>query len=132
MDRLRVAGQRDLFVGLSRDGRAPVDINGPQPEWRHPGNANLRFEGFAADDVLGALQPWLAASTGAACASGIPEPSHVLGAWGLTAEQAEASIRFSFGRFTGDQDVQEAAALVIQALKSLAQAYAGPVSEVQE
>ena len=82
---------------------------------RHPGNANLRFDGLAAQDILGVLQPRVAASTGAACASGIPEPSHVLRALGLSSEQAEASIRFSFGRFTTDQDVTEAATLVNKA-----------------
>ena len=60
----------------------------------------MQFDGLIAQDILGSVQPWLAASTGAACTSGIPEPSHVLRAMGLNVEQAESSIRFSFGRFT--------------------------------
>ena len=86
---------------------------------RHPGNSNVRFDGFDAQDILGALQPRLAASTGAACASGIPEPSHVLGALGLTEMQSKASIRFSFGRFTTDEDIEAAARFVLEALNSL-------------
>ena len=74
-------------------------INGSTGKWRHPGNANLRFDGYNAQDILGMVQPLLAASTGAACTSGIPEPSHVLRAMGLNTEQAESSVRFSFGRF---------------------------------
>ena len=63
-ERRRVAGQRDAFVELLQASSYPVAINGPTCERRHPGNANLRFDGFAAQEILGALQPRLAASTG--------------------------------------------------------------------
>ncbi len=118
-ERPNVGEQRNLFVSLIRDMGFPVHINGPSWEWRHPGNANLRFEGFTAADILGAVQPRLAASTGAACTSGIPEPSHVLRAMGLTAEQTESSVRFSFGRFTSGLEIREAATLIKKALESL-------------
>ena len=127
----RLAKLRDLFAGLLQDSSFSVAINGPEGEWRHPGNSNLRFDGFAAQDILGAVQPRLAASAGAACTSGIPEPSHVLRAMGLTVEQAESSIRFSFGRFTTSQEVQEAATLVIKALNSLVHVGVVPVSEIE-
>ena len=69
------------------------------------------------------IDPWcvnrMAASTGSACASGIPEPSHVLGALGLTETQSKASIRFSIGRFTTDDDIEAAARFVLEALNSL-------------
>ena len=54
------------------------------------------------------MQPHLAASTGAACTTGIPEPSHVLRAIGLSSAQADASVRFSFGRFTTDEEISRA------------------------
>ena len=88
---------------------------------RHPGNANLRFDGYHAQDILGMVQPRLAASTGAACTSGIPEPSHVLRAMGLNVQQAESSIRFSFGRFTTNEEIEEAAHLLIRSFDSLKQ-----------
>ena len=116
-DRKRVAGQRDAFVERLQASTYPVSINGPTGDRRHPGNANLRFEGFVAQDLLASLQPHLAASTGSACTSGIPEPSHVLRALGLTPAQADASIRFSFGRFTTDAEIEEAAQLVINCLE---------------
>ena len=118
-ERKRVAGQRDSFVRLIQNSTPAVTVNGPTSERRHPGNVNLRFGGFFAQDILGSLQPRLAASTGAACTSGIPEPSHVLGALGLSAVEAESSIRFSFGRFTTNAEIREAARLVNETLMAL-------------
>ena len=108
----RIVGQRNAFVRLLQESIPSVNVNGPTGEQRHPGNANLRFDGLVAQDTLGLLQPHLAASTGAACTSGIPEPSHVLRAIGLSMTEAESSIRFSFGRFTTDNEVEEAVHLV--------------------
>ena len=96
-----------------------ITLNGPPLESRHPGNANLGFNGFIAHDILSVLQPHLAASTGSACTSGITEPSHVLKAIGLTHDQAEASIRFSLGFDTSDNDIDQAIALIDGALNKL-------------
>ena len=118
-ERTRVALQRDSFVRHLQRGYDSLAVNGAIGDRRHPCNSNLRFDGFDAQDILGTLQPRLAASTGAACASGIPEPSHVLGALGLTETQSKASIRFSFGRFTTEDDIEAAARFVLEALDSL-------------
>ena len=123
MERTRVAEQRDLFVRLLLKANPFVAVNGPEGECRHPGNANLRFDGLAAEDILGSLQPNLAASTGAACASGIPEPSHVLRALGLSTAEAESSIRFSFGRFTTEAEIEEAVHLLTESIHSLTEAW---------
>lgn len=119
-ERDRISRQRDMFITLLKEAGLNIEVNGPTTNHRHPGNANIRFDGFDARDIIASLQPKLAASTGAACSSGIPEPSHVLRALGLTAEQSEASIRFSFGRFTTDDEVKNAATLVATALSNLA------------
>ena len=118
-ERARVARQRNQFVSLLRDGSTAVILNGPKTDRRHPGNANLRFTGYEADWILGSLQPGLAASTGAACTSGAPERSHVLRAIGLSEAESDASIRFSFGRFTTDEEICKAAKLVLKALKEI-------------
>ena len=89
----------------------PVTLNEPTADDRHPGNANLQSEGYCALDLIATLQPHLTAST-----SGIPEPSHVLRAHGLNLAQSDASIRFSFGRFTTNADIHQAANLVIDRL----------------
>lgn len=111
-EKTRVGKYRDAFVELLQDSSFPVIVNGPNVENRHPGNANLQFPNFDANEILAALQPRLAASTGSACTSGTPQPSHVLRAIGLTKEQSESSIRFSFGRFTSNNEIERAALLV--------------------
>ena len=118
-ERLRVAKQRDAFVEGLRNAVSSMAVNGPAGGWRHPGNANLRFDGLEAQDILGVLQPRLAASTGAACTSGIPEPSHVLRSIGHTSAQSESSIRFSFGRFTTDEDIKGAVKMVTRTVQSM-------------
>ena len=118
-ERVRIARQRDRFIELLRLSGTSFAVNGPTTARRHPGNANLRFDGIHAQEILGTLQPQLAASSGAACASGTVEPSHVLRAIGLSAPENDASIRFSFGRFTTDEEIDVAAKMVVKALKCL-------------
>ncbi len=117
-ERSRVARQRDSFVKLLKEQVPTVLLNGPTGDSRHPGNANLRFSGLVAQDILGSLQPHLAAATGSACTTGVPEPSHVLRSLGLSEVEAESSIRFSFGRFNTDEEIDEAARLVTLAARS--------------
>lgn len=120
--RAELRRRRDTFVeGLKRSSW-PIAVNGPMGSARHPGNANIRFVGFAAHDILSALQPRLAASTGSACTSGVPEASHVLRAIGLDREAAESSVRFSLGFSTSDEDVDEAVGLVHETLARLSKA----------
>ena len=127
-----VYGATRNTVDLLRDSGFSVAVNGPPSELRHPGNANLRFGGFAAQDILGSVQPRLAASTGAACSSGTPEPSHVLRALGLGESEADSSVRFSFGRFTTDWEVRKAATLVVDVLESLVETGAALVTKSEE
>lgn len=115
-ERARLSRQRDAFISLLDDIPFPTVLNGPTGDRRHAGNINVQFAGFDAHDILGALQPRVAASTGSACTSGNPEPSHVLRAIGLSAAKAESSIRFSFGRFTTNDEVDHVARLVAEAL----------------
>ncbi len=105
----------DMLLALPWRGR----LYGDDVQNRHPGNISVGFQGFNAQDVLGALQPHLAASTGSACTSGIPEPSHVLKAIGLATEEAETVIRFSLGFETSDHEVNEAVRFIDTALQKL-------------
>ena len=113
---------RDLFVQELRELRWPTSVIGPEFKVRHPGNASICFHGFVADEILGALQPRVAASSGSACTTGIPEPSHVLRAIGLDGEDADSCIRFSLGFETTDEDVEKTVRLIAEVLGKLATA----------
>lgn len=82
-------------------------INGSLED-RHPGNLNITFSDVDAKWLVGNLQPDIAISTGSACTSGIPEPSHVLRAIGLSTDEAESSIRISLGRMTTKEEIDRA------------------------
>jgi cysteine desulfurase len=89
--------------------------NGDGP--RVPNTTNVSFEGIEAESLLMALDlAGLAVSTGAACAAGAVEPSHVLRGMGLALERVQGSVRFSLGRGTREGDVDRAAELVAAAV----------------
>lgn len=72
---------------------------------------NVRFEGMIADDLLTQL-PMLAISSSSACLGKGTEGSYVLRAMGLNDNQVKSSLRFSFGRFTTEQEVDQATAYI--------------------
>ncbi|MGH1460581.1 MAG: IscS subfamily cysteine desulfurase [Neptuniibacter sp.] len=83
-----------------------VYINGSE-EQRVPGNLNVSFAFVEGESLLMSLKD-LAVSSGSACTSASLEPSYVLRALGLNDELAHSSIRFSFGRFTTEEEVDYA------------------------
>jgi cysteine desulfurase len=95
---------------------------------RVPNTANLSFAGVEAESLVMALDlAGLAVSTGAACAAGAVEPSHVLRAMGLPLDRVQASLRFSLGRGTTAEQVDRAATLVAEAVdkqRRLSRSYA--------
>lgn len=72
---------------------------------------NLRFEGMLAEAILAKL-PEIATSTASACQGKGTEGSYVLRAMGYSDEEAKSSIRFSFGRFTTEENILSAAKLL--------------------
>jgi len=87
---------RDCLLQGLREKLDGVEVNGELEE-RLPGNLNLAFAGIDADQVLVELKE-VALSTGSACTSAMPEPSHVLQALGHSPERVRSSIRFGIGR----------------------------------
>jgi cysteine desulfurase len=83
---------------------------------RLPNTLNISFRGIKSSDFIKALADKIAVATGSACTSALPEPSHVLKAMGIETERAYSSIRFSLGRYTTpdeiEQTIQAVAALV--------------------
>lgn len=94
-----------------------IRLNGSW-ENRHPGNINVTFPAVDAKALIGNLQPIIAVSTGSACTSGIPEPSHVLRAIGLSTADAESSIRLSIGRMTTKKEVETAVKKIVEAARA--------------
>ena len=82
-----------------------VVLNG-HPEQRLPNTVNVSFIGRVGADIL-ARMPAVAASTGSACHSGQIELSPVLKAMRVPAERAAGAIRFSLGRSTTREDLEE-------------------------
>lgn len=108
---------RKLMLDVLADNIERFQVNGSLQE-RLPGNLNIWFEGVDAETLLTRL-PEVAMSQGSACASEAIEPSHVLIAMGLDANQAESSVRIGFGRRTTEAEVREAASRIAQEVGSL-------------
>ncbi|WP_170368872.1 cysteine desulfurase family protein [Ruegeria arenilitoris] len=118
--RTELAKLKGEFLSRLRNLPCNIWVNGSMDvRQQHPGNLNIGFENISAADLLSRLQPFLAASSGSACTSGIPEPSHVLRAIGLDNERAASSVRFGLGKDTTTDDIREATALVEQAVDDL-------------
>ena len=83
-----------------------VHINGDLDE-RLPGAINVSIAFVEGESLIMSLKD-LAVSSGSACTSASLEPSYVLRALGLNDELAHSSLRFSFGRFTTNEDVDVA------------------------
>jgi cysteine desulfurase len=85
---------------------------------RLPGNLNVSFGNVDGEALLLAMGN-LAVSSGAACTSTDPGPSHVLRAIGLSEESARSSLRFGLGRFNTAEDVEIAIERVVRAVQQL-------------
>jgi cysteine desulfurase len=114
-ERRRLAALRDrLWSGLA--GAVPgVTLNGPALNsassdglaLRLPGNLNVAFAGVDGEALILNMRR-IAVSSGSACTSTNPEPSHVLRAIGLDADAARSSLRFGLGRFNTPADIEVA------------------------
>jgi len=94
-----------------------VQVNGDMQR-RLPGNLNVSFAGVDGETLLTALDD-VAVSSGSACTSATVEPSYVLRALGVPDELAHASLRFTIGRFTTEDDIDRAARRVIEVVERL-------------
>jgi cysteine desulfurase len=113
----RLRGLREhLWQGL-HDGLEEIHENG-HPVERLPGTLNVSF-GFVNGEALLMGLRGLAVSSGSACTSANPEPSHVLRALGIDEELAHGSLRFGLGRFNTTQDVEYTIEEVVRVVKHL-------------
>ena len=123
----RQGALRDRLERSILDRIPDTRVNGAGSR-RVTNTTNIRFEGIDSDALLIALDlTGFAVSSGAACSSGAPEPSHVLLAMGLNRLEARSSIRFSLGRSNTIEQVDalvEALVDSVAHLRKLAPAYA--------
>ncbi len=82
---------------------------------RLPNTVNVRFAGADAEAVM-VNAPTIAVSSGSACTSMVPHPSHVLTAMGMSADEASECLRFSTGRPTTDESITEAVTALVSAV----------------
>ena len=113
----RLRGLNEKFLNAVMDQVPDVFLNGDR-ERRIPGNLNISFAYIEGESMMMALKD-LAVSSGSACTSASLEPSYVLRAIGVGEELAHTSIRFGFGRFTTEAEIDYAIALITACIAKL-------------
>jgi cysteine desulfurase len=127
----RLAALRDRLAAEIIAQLEDVEVCGPALDERYddgppqsfkglrlPGNLDLTFANVDGEALLMAMGD-LAVSSGAACSSTDPDPSHVLRALGLSDDDARSSLRFGLGRFNTAADVDFAVRRVVEAVRKL-------------
>ncbi len=121
-DGQRIGRLRERFEARVCGLVPKVRVNGGRAS-RVPNTSNLTFDSVDGESiVLGLDLRGICASTGSACSTGEPEPSHVLLAMGRSAQDAQSSVRISLGRNTEEGDVEATAKAlqeIVQRLRSI-------------
>lgn len=115
----KVAALRDRFLKLVTEQIDGVHINGDMQK-RLPANANISFDGCDGEQILFALDlQGIAVSTGSACSSGAVTASHVLLAMGLGEDRAKSAVRFTFGKYNTQEEVDKTVEVLRQVVKKI-------------
>jgi len=121
----RVRALRDRFESTLLATLEEVQVNG-DPAARLPNTSNLAFTGVDAQGILMKLdQEGICCSLGSSCTTGAVQPSHVLRALHFSNERARSSLRFSFGRYNTEPEldrVLEILPRIVRKLRSLSAA----------
>ncbi len=112
-----VAALRDrLWRGIST--RLQRVVRNGHPTATLPGNLHVSFAGVSGEVLLARMKE-IAVSSGSACTSADPEPSHVLRAMGIPEALANASLRFGLGRFNTEAEIDFASDYVVEIVRKL-------------
>jgi len=114
----RMRETRDELERGLRESIGEVRVNG-HPEQRLPNTLSLSIRGVDANELLTAIEPYVAASAGAACHSGEVLISHVLCAMGVPEDWARGTLRLSTGRHTTWEEVRDAVNAIAEAVRRL-------------
>ena len=117
----RIRSLRDRLFGGLTSQIPDVTLNGPsldEASLRLPANLNCSFA-YVDGEALMMNLGTIAVSSGSACTSANPEPSHVLSALGLNDDAVRASLRFGIGRFNTQQEIDMAAERIAEVVARL-------------
>jgi cysteine desulfurase len=117
-DAARLSKMRDRLEKFFVDNVEEVYING-NINARMPHVTNISFKHVEGEGLMMTFNQNIAVSSGSACTSASLEPSYVLVALGLGDDLAHSSIRFSLGRFTTDEDIDDTIALVSKGVQHM-------------
>lgn len=115
----RLHALREKMLNAFTSQLDEVFLNG-HPTGRLPNNLNVSFL-HVEDNALMMSMKEIAVSTGSACSTADPAPSHVLKALQLPQERLHSAIRFGLGRFTTEEEVDYVVARVVENVKKLRQ-----------
>ena len=111
-----LALREKLATGISR--LVPKAVLNGHPENRLPNTLDLTLPELRGESIVIALDHHgIAISSGSACKSGSPEPTHVLIAMGRTEQEAHCSVRFSLSRYITEEDIERTISSLEQVLK---------------
>ncbi len=118
-ENIRVRNLRDRFESTLLSELENVSVNGDRNH-RLPNTSNLAFNGIDAQAILVKLdQEGVCCSLGSSCTTGSVQPSHVLRAMHLPNERARSSIRFSFGRYNTEEELDRVLEMIPRIVRKL-------------
>lgn len=114
----RLSGLRDKLELGFKNTLEEVYVNG-NTDYRMPHVTNISFKHVEGEGLMMTFNQNIAVSSGSACTSASLEPSYVLIALGLGDDLAHSSIRFSLGRFTTEQDIDDTLDLIAKGVNHM-------------
>ena len=116
-EKIRIKAYSDFLYKRITKELPEVYLNGHKDQRVH-GNLNISFAHVEGEGLMMAIKD-LCVSSGSACTSASLEPSYVLKALGVSEALAHTSLRIGVGRFTTQEEIEEAANQIIKAVKKL-------------
>ena len=116
--RVSVAELQDSLWQRLQSELEGLSLNGPPLAERLPNNLNFSVAGVDGEALMSGLKE-IAVSSGSACSTAEPEPSHVLRAMGVPDVLSRASLRFGLSRYTTEAEIEVAVAEVVRVVKRL-------------
>lgn len=117
-DEEAIKGKRDRLWTLLQEALPTAVLNG-DPQARLAGNLHISIPNVLNSIIIAHTRQRLAISTGSACSSGVEAPSHVLQALHLSKPCIEGALRISIGKFTTDQEINEGARIISDAVRNI-------------